>query len=60
MIKVSCKSISISILLIFEPSLETVKLPEFWQKANLVPVHKKKQNRSIVKSYYPITLNKDD
>ena len=45
MIKVSCKSISISILLIFEPSLETVKLPEFWQKANLVPVHKKKKQK---------------
>ena len=45
MIKVSCKSISISILLIFEPSLETVKLPEFWQKANLVPVRKKNKTK---------------
>ena len=40
---------------IFEGALQQGKYPGCWKKANVVPVHKK-ENKSLIKNYRPISL----
>ena len=42
MIRLCGKSIVYPFKLIFEASLQGVEFPDYWKKANVVPVHKKK------------------
>ena len=44
MIKVCSQSLILPLKIIFEHSLKKGKFPEIWKKANVVPVHKKRQN----------------
>ena len=41
--------------LIFEASLQGGEFPDYWKKANAVPVQKK-ESKNLVKNYRPITL----
>ena len=56
MIKLCGKSISYSLKLIFEASLQGGEFPDYWKKANVVPVHKK-ENKNLVKNYRPVSLH---
>ena len=49
------KSIDYPLKLIFEASLQGGEFPDYWKKANLVPVHKK-ESKNLVKNYRPISL----
>ena len=49
------KSIVYPLKLIFEASLQGGEFPDYWKKANLVPVHKK-ESKNLVKNYRPISL----
>ena len=40
---------------IFEGALQECKYPDFWKKANVVPVHKEK-SKSLMKNYRSISL----
>ena len=57
MIKLCGKSIVYPLKLIFEASLQGGGggFPDYWKKANVVPVHKK-ESTNLVKSYRPISL----
>ena len=55
MIKLCGKSIVYPLKLIFEASLQRGESPDDWKKANVVPVHKK-ENKNVVKNYWPISL----
>ena len=55
MIKLCGKSIVYLLKLIFEASLEGGEFPDYWEKANKVPVHKK-EGKNLVKNYRPISL----
>ena len=44
MIKFCSGSVTISLKIIFEESLKKGIFPEIWKKANVVPIHKKRQN----------------
>ena len=39
----------------FEASLQGGEFPDYWKKANVVPVHKK-ENKNLVKNYGTISL----
>ena len=41
--------------IIFEASLQGGEFPDYWKKANVVPVHKK-ESKNSVKNYRPISL----
>ena len=41
--------------LIFEASVQGGEFPDYWKKANIVPLHKKESN-NLVKNYRPISL----
>ena len=55
MIKICNESITISLKIIFDVSLKNGVFPEIWKRANVVPAHKK-DNKSLVKNYRPISL----
>ena len=55
MIKLCGKSIVYPLKLIFEASLQGGEIPDYWKKANVVPVHKK-ESKNLVKNYRPIYL----
>ena len=55
MIKLRGKSIVYPLKLIFEASLQGGEFPDYWKKANVVPVHKK-ESKNFVKNYRPISL----
>ena len=55
MIKICSESITLPLNMIFQESLEKEKFPEMWKKANVVPVHKKKEKTFII-NYRPISL----
>ena len=55
MIKIIGKSIVYPLKLIFEASLQGGEFPDYWKKANVVPVHKK-ESKNLVKNYRPISL----
>ena len=55
MIKWYGKSIVYPLQLIFEASLQGGEFPDYWKKANVVPVHKK-ENKNLVKNYGTISL----
>ena len=54
MIKVCSQSLILPLKIIFEQSLKKGKFQEIRKKANVVPVHKKRQN--VGKNYHPISL----
>ena len=49
MIKLCGKSIAYPLKLIFEASLQGVEFPDYWKKANVVPLHKK-ESKNLVKN----------
>ena len=55
MIKLCGKSIVYPLNLVFEVSLQCGEFPDYWKKANVVPVHKK-ENKNLVKNYGTISL----
>ena len=55
MIQICNEVTTIPLKLIFYQSLKKGKFPEIWNVANVVPVHKK-EHKSLVKSYRPISL----
>ena len=55
MIKICDTSIRRPLKLIFQSCLESRKFPTEWEKANVVPVHKKSDKR-ILKNYRSISL----
>ena len=55
MIKLCGKSIVYPLKLIFEASLQGGESTDYWEKANVVPVHKK-ESKNFVKNYWPISL----
>ena len=55
MIKLCGKSIAYPLKLIFEAYLHGGEFPDYWTKANVVPVHKK-ESKNLVKNYRPISL----
>ena len=55
MIKLRGKSITYSLKLIFEVSLQEGTFPSCWKKANVVPVHKK-EDKNLLKNYRPISF----
>ena len=55
MIKICIKLITIPLKIIFKESLKNGVFPEIWERAHLIPVHKK-EDKSLVKSYRPISL----
>ena len=55
MIKICNESITILLKIIFDESLKNGVFPEIWKRANVVPVHKK-DDKSLVKNYHPISL----
>ena len=50
MIKLCGKSIVYPLKLIFEASLQGGESTDYWEKANVVPVHKK-ESKNFVKNY---------
>ena len=55
MIKICSQSRTLPLKIIFEHSIKTGKFPEIWEKANIVPVHKR-EHKMLVKNYRPISL----
>ena len=55
MIKLCGKAIFYPLKLIFEASLQGGQFPDYWEEANVVPVHKK-ESKNLVKNYRPISL----
>ena len=49
------KSIVYALKLIFEASLQDGEFPDYWKKANVIPIHKK-EGKDLVKIYRPIRL----
>ena len=55
MLKICCKSIINPLLIIYKKLLEKGCFPNKWKKANVVPVHEKK-DKQLLKNYQPISL----
>ena len=55
MIKMCEQTITIPLFIIFKKAILTGIFPDNWKKGNIVPVHKK-ENKSLVKNYRPISL----
>ena len=55
MIKSYGKSIVYPLKLIFEASIQSGELPDYWKEAKVIPVHKK-ESTNLVKNYRPINL----
>ena len=55
MLKICCKSIINPLLIIYKKLLEKGCFPNKWKKANVVPVHEKK-DKQLLKNYRPISL----
>ena len=49
MIKICGESITVPLKIIFEQLLKEMKFPEVWEKANIVPVHKK-EDKNLIKT----------
>ena len=49
------ESITVTLKIIFERSLKEKKFPQLWEKANIVPVHKK-EVKNLIKNYHPDSL----
>ena len=47
MIKICGESLTVALRIIFEQSLKEVRFPEIFKKANVVPVHKKKDKNLL-------------
>ena len=47
MIKICGESLTVALGIIFEQSLKEVRFPEIFKKANVVPVHKKKDKNLL-------------
>ena len=47
-----CKPLSI----IFKSCLNQMKFSMEWSKANVVPIHKKKNDKQCIKNYQPVSL----
>ena len=55
LIQLCGKSIAKPLKYLFESSLTTGIFPEYWKKANIIPVHKK-ENKDCLRNYKPISL----
>ena len=55
MLKVSARSISKPLAIIFKNCLEKGIFPEIWKQAHVIPIHKKNE-KNLVKNYRPISL----
>ena len=55
MIQLCGKSTVYPLRLIFEASLQGGEFPDYWKKANIVPVHKK-ESKNLAKNYKPTSL----
>ena len=55
MIKICNESITIPLKIIFKESLKNGVFSEIWERANVVPLHKK-EDKNLVKNYRPISL----
>ena len=49
MIKICGESITVPLKIIFEQLLKEKKFPEVWEKASIVPVHKK-EDKNLIKT----------
>ena len=56
MLNICDESICKPLGIIFRSCLENGKFPSQWEKANMIPVFKKKTNKQEVKNYCPISL----
>ena len=56
MLNICDESICKPLGIIFRSCLENGKFPSQWEKANMIPVFKKKKNKQEVKNYCPISL----
>ena len=55
LIQLCGKSIAKPLKYLFESSLTTGIFPEYWKKANIIPVHKK-ESKDCLRNYKPISL----
>ena len=55
MIKMCGDTIITPLKLIFESAIKSGVFPDSWKKGNIIPVHKK-ENKSLLKNYRPISL----
>ena len=55
MIKLCGDSLIFQLKCIFEGALQEGKYPDYWKKANVVPVHKR-ESKILIKNYRPISL----
>ena len=55
MLKVSARSISKPLAIIFRNCLQKGVFPEIWKKADVVPIHKKNE-KNLITNYRPISL----
>ena len=55
MIKLCGKTIVYPLKLIFEAFLQSGEFPDYWKKANVVPIHRK-ESKNLLKNYRPISL----
>ena len=55
MIKLCGKTIVYPLKLIFEASLQSGEFPDYWNKAKVVPIHRK-ESKNLLKNYRPISL----
>ena len=53
--KICSESVTIPLKIIFEQLLKKGIFPEIWEKANVVPIHKK-EDKTLIKNYRPISL----
>ena len=56
MIKICDKSLLKPLILLFENSTKSSCYPESWKRSNIIPVHKKKNDKQLVNNYRPISL----
>ena len=56
MIKICDKSISKPLLILFQHSIKLSCYPDIWKKSNIIPAHKRKNNKRLVNNYRPISL----
>ena len=56
MIKICDKSISKPLLILFQHSIKLSCYPDIWKKSNIIPAHKRKNDKRLVNNYRPISL----
>ena len=56
MIQLCGKAIVEPLRILFLSFLEEGVCPDDWKKSNVVPTHKKKESKNLIKNYRPVSL----